>query len=210
MDIIQQLGLIMGAGWVSGINLYASVAILGISHQAGWIVLPPGLQPVADENIIVLALVLYAINFFVDKTPVIDSGSDMIHTFIRPFGGAMIAYMATQDHGTTAGLAAALLGGTSAAASHATKSTSRAVINTSPEPFSNWMASLTEDAAVLFGAWMTLQHPVLMGIFVILFFFFAFWFIKKCFHFVKGIIARFTQKNEKKQLSVPDNSSPNT
>ena len=201
MDIIQQMGLIMGAGWISGINLYASVAILGISHQAGWIVLPPGLLPVADEGIIVLALVLYAVNFFVDKTPVIDSGSDMIHTFIRPFGGAMLAYMATQDQGTTASLAAALLGGTSAAASHTTKATSRAVINTSPEPFSNWVASLTEDAAVLFGAWMTLQHPILMGIFVSFFFFFAFWFIKKCLHFVKEILLRLTQKKEK---AVPD------
>lgn len=197
MDIVQQMGLIMGAGWISGINLYASVAILGISHQAGWIILPPGLLPVADERIIILALVLYAVNFFVDKTPVIDSGSDMIHTFIRPFGGAMLAYMATQDHGTTAQLAAALLGGTSAAASHASKTTSRAVINTSPEPFSNWAASLTEDAAVLIGAWMTLQHPMIMGTFVIFFFFFAFWFIKKCFHFLKEILLRLIPKKEK-------------
>lgn len=207
MDIVQQMGLIMGAGWVSGINLYASVAILGISHQAGWIVLPPGLLPVADEGIIVLALVLYAVNFFVDKTPVMDSGSDMIHTFIRPFGGAMLAYMATQDQTATAQLGAVLLGGTSAAASHATKTTSRAVINTSPEPFSNWLASLIEDAAVLFGAWMTLQHPILMGIFVILFFFFAFWFIKKCYHFVKAIIIRFTQQKEKTSPDSKQNCS---
>ena len=129
MDVVQQMGLIMGAGWVSGINLYASVAILGISHQAGWIILPPGLLPVADERIIILALVLYAVNFFVDKTPVIDSGSDMIHTFIRPFGGAMLAYMATQDNGTTAQLAAALLGGTSAAASHGHRSYWRRILD---------------------------------------------------------------------------------
>ncbi len=195
MEILQSLGLVLGVGWTSGINLYATIAILGFSHNVGWIALPAGLLPIANESIILLAFVLYCIEFVIDKIPLADTTWDSFHTFIRPFGGAVIAYLATQGHGQSEQLIAAMIGGSAAFSSHATKATSRVLINTSPEPVSNWIASIGADVAVVIGLWATLQHPLVMIVFVTLFFIFSIWFVKKCFHLLKKIWKSFRNKS---------------
>jgi len=190
MDTIQHIGLIMGVGWAAGLNLYAAIAILSGFHLAGWMVLPPGLVVLADERILVLSLILYAIEFGVDKIPVVDSGWDVIHSFIRPFGAATIAYLGSQGAGPTSELVFAMLSGSCAFSSHATKATLRVAINTSPEPVSNWTASIAEDIAAVFGLWFAFNHPVLMLVFVVLFCIFSVWFLSKFYKFFKRLFKK--------------------
>ena len=176
MEHLQQisglLALSMGAAWASGINLYATLAMLGMMSQLGHIQLPAGLELVADPMVIAAAAFMYCVEFFADKIPGVDSGWDGLHTFIRIPAGAVLAGAALGDISPAAELAAALVGGTIAAGTHATKSGSRLLINTSPEPFSNWTASVAEDLAVIGGLWMALNNPLLfllaLGLFLVL------------------------------------------
>jgi hypothetical protein len=153
----------MGLGWASGINLYATVCILG---STGNIALPPELLIVQDPLVIGVAGLMYVIEFFADRIPGVDSGWDALHTFIRVPAGAIPAAGAVGELGAGAELAAALAGGTLAAGSHATKAGSRALLNTSPEPFTNWTASVAEDVLVLGGVWVALHNPVLFLVFL--------------------------------------------
>ena len=162
MGTIETLGLALGTAWTAGINLYATIAVLGIAHAAGWMVLPPGLETLADPLVITIAVVLYFVEFFADKVPVVDSGWDAIHTFIRVPAGAVLAAQALGPMNPALEVAAALAGGSVALAAHGTKATTRLAINTSPEPFSNWFASLTEDVVAIFGVWLALEHPIIM------------------------------------------------
>lgn len=161
MGVVETIALTMGVAWASGINLYAAITTLGIMGATGNIDLPPDLDILADPMVIAAAGFMYFVEFFADKTPGVDSGWDTLHTFIRIPAGAVLAAGAVGDVGVGAELAAALAGGTLAGASHFTKAGSRLVINTSPEPFSNWTASFLEDIAVIVGLWTALYHPVL-------------------------------------------------
>lgn len=161
MEPLVTLGRTLGFSFAAGINLYATVAILGLSSRFGWVALPPQFKVFDNNYIIAAALVMYVIEFVADKIPWVDSIWDMIHTVIRPVGGALIA-VATLGQASPAveGLIA-LLGGTVAAGSHMTKAGSRAIVNTSPEPFSNWFLSLAEDVFVVGLGFVTLKYPVL-------------------------------------------------
>lgn len=159
MDLIT-LGRTLGFSFAAGVNLYATVAILGLASRYGWVSLPPQFQAFNNDIVIGAAVVMYLIEFFADKIPYLDSLWDLIHTAIRPVGGALIAVATLGEaSGPMEGLIA-LLGGTVAASSHLTKTSTRAVANTSPEPVSNWVLSFGEDLFVVGLAYLALQHPI--------------------------------------------------
>lgn len=166
-DPVASLSLALGSAWTAGINLYATVAVLGIAAATGVITLPPELQMLAHPAVIAVAVALYVIEFFADKVPLFDSAWDAIHTFIRVPAGALLAARALGPVSPPVELAAALIGGSVALAAHATKATARLAINTSPEPISNWLASFAEDLAALVGLWLVFHHPWIMIVLVV-------------------------------------------
>ena len=159
MNPLQTLGLAMGAGFSSGLNLYATIATLGLLQRHGLIHLPASLQVLAHPWILGIALALYAIEFLADKIPYVDTIWDAVHTLIRPPAAALLAYSATVAAPTEWRWGAALLAGGVALTSHGTKASTRAAVNTSPEPFSNWLLSLGEDALAVWLTWMATVHP---------------------------------------------------
>jgi Domain of unknown function (DUF4126) len=168
VEILTTLGRTMGFSFAAGINLYATVAILGLAKRYGWVSLPEQFQVFDNDIIIGAALVLYAIEFVADKIPWVDSIWDAIHTAIRPIGGAVIAVTTLGDASPTVQGLVALMGGSLAAGTHLTKAGTRAAANTSPEPFSNWVLSLTEDIFVLGLAALALKYPVAAAIVVVI------------------------------------------
>ena len=169
MEITEAVALSMGAAWASGINLYAAVFVLGFMGSTGHMVLPPELQFLTNPLVMGAAGIMYCVEFFTDKIPGVDSGWDAIHTFIRIPAGAMLAAGGMAEISPSAELAGLLLGGGLTAATHATKAGSRVIINSSPEPVSNWTASLGEDIAVFAGLWSALTYP---WVFLVLLLFF--------------------------------------
>ena len=203
MDQLEQItaliALTMGVGWASGINLYATVLMLGVLANMGHMQLPPGLEVLADPMVLMAAGFMYCVEFFADKIPGVDTGWDTLHTFIRIPAGAALAAGAVGDMNQAVVIAAALVGGSLAASSHALKAGSRVMINTSPEPVSNWAASFTEDIVVLGGLWAALNHPVWFLAGLLLFIVLLVWLlpkiwngIKKVFSFLAGL---FTQNS---------------
>ncbi|MCP5186051.1 MAG: DUF4126 domain-containing protein [Pseudomonadales bacterium] len=164
--LVQTIALSAGVAWASGINLYAVVAILGLGGSFGYITLPPTLAIVQDPLVITAATFMFVVQFFMDKIPGVDSGWDALHTFVRIPAGALLAAGAVGNVDPALVVTAGLLGGTITAATHTTKAGTRALINTSPEPFSNWTASILEDVAVFGGLWAALTHPM---VFLLLF-----------------------------------------
>jgi len=150
----------MGFSLAAGVNLYATVAILGLAAKYGWVALPGQFQAFNNDYIIIAAVVMYAIEFFADKIPYFDSLWDTIHTAIRPIGGAVIAVTTLGEASPGMKAMAALLGGTVAASSHLTKTSTRAAANASPEPFSNWILSLGEDVFAVGLGYLALAHPI--------------------------------------------------
>ena len=158
---LATLGRTMGFSLAAGINLYATVAILGIAQRVGWVTLPEQFKVFDHDWVIATASVLYVIEFVADKVPWIDSIWDSIHTLIRPVGGALIAVASLGQASPLLTGLVALLGGTIAAGSHATKAGTRVAANTSPEPFSNWFLSIIEDAFVIGLSFITLKFPLI-------------------------------------------------
>jgi hypothetical protein len=186
--LVQTIALTMGVAWASGINLYAAVAMLGAMGNFGYVDLPASLEVVQDPLVIVAAAFMYCVEFVADKTPGVDSGWDAIHTFIRIPAGALLAAGAIGDVNPAVSVAAGLLGGTVAAATHATKAGSRVLINTSPEPFTNWFASFAEDIAVFAGLWAALNHPAIFLALFLLFMLALWWLIPRLW---RGVLAVF-------------------
>ena len=160
MNPIEILGVALGAGFSSGLNLYATVSTLGLLERFGIIHLPPSLQGLSHPVILILAVVLYVVEFFADKIPYVDTVWDAIHTFIRPPAAALLAYSAASSAPTEWRWGAALLAGGVALTSHGTKASARAAVNTLPEPFSNWALSFGEDVLAVWLTWMATVHPV--------------------------------------------------
>jgi hypothetical protein len=185
MGTIEALSLAMGTAWTSGINLYATVAALGIASQAGMIQLPPDLQVLGHPAVIAIACIMYFIEFFADKVPYVDSGWDALHTFIRVPAGAILAARSLGDMNPALELVAVLAGGSIALAAHGTKAATRLAINASPEPFSNWAASITEDISVFGSIWLMFNHPVIMMILVLVFLALVVWLVPKIFRLAK-------------------------
>lgn len=159
MNPLQTLGLALGAGFSSGLNLYATVATLGLLQRFGVIHLPASMQVLSHPWVLGIALALYAIEFLADKIPYVDTVWDAVHTVIRPPAAALLAYSATVAAPAEWRWGAALLAGGVALTSHGTKASTRAAVNTSPEPFSNWLLSIGEDALAVWLTWMATVHP---------------------------------------------------
>ncbi|MEA3278504.1 MAG: DUF4126 domain-containing protein [Pseudomonadota bacterium] len=192
-DVTQTLALSLGAGWASGINLYAAILVLGFLGATGRMELPEGMEVLSDPLVMVAAGVMYVVEFFADKVPGVDTAWDTLHTFIRIPAGAILAASAVGDVGAGTELAAALMGGGMAAASHAAKSGTRVLINTSPEPFSNWTASIVEDLGVIAGLITAINHPVVFLVLLGLFLLLLIWLLPKLWRGIKrvfGAIAR--------------------
>jgi hypothetical protein len=158
MDVIT-LGRTLGFSFAAGVNLYATVAMLGLSSRFGWVELPEQFDAFNNDYVIAAAVVMYLVEFFADKIPYVDTLWDMIHTAVRPLGGALIAVTTLGDASPATQGLIALLGGTVAASSHLTKTSTRAVANASPEPFSNWILSLAEDVFVVGLGYLAMQYP---------------------------------------------------
>lgn len=187
--IIKTIALTMGVAWASGINLYAAILVLGILGSSGNLTLPHELMILTDPLIITAAGVMYAVEFFADKIPGVDNGWDVIHTFIRIPLGALLAAAAVGEINPSVTIAAALVGGGMAASTHAAKSGARVLINTSPEPVSNWITSLGEDAAVVLGLWTALHYPLLFIGFLIVFILLLVWLLPRIW---KGVMKIYT------------------
>ncbi|HET7598976.1 MAG TPA: DUF4126 domain-containing protein [Gemmatimonadales bacterium] len=167
MSPLQTLGFALGTSFASGLNLYATVATAGLLHYLGIIHLPPSLEILAQPVVWGLAIGLFVVEFVADKIPAVDSVWDAIHTFIRPPAAAVLSYSAFGDVPEVWKLGAALLAGSVAFTSHGAKATTRAAANTSPEPFSNWLLSLSEDAIAVTLSWLAATHPILTGAIVV-------------------------------------------
>lgn len=167
MNPFETLGLALGAGFSSGLNLYATVATLGLLERFGVIHLPQSLHVLSHPVILILAIVLYIVEFFADKVPYVDTVWDVIHTFIRPPAAALIAYTAAGAAPAEWRWGAALLAGGVALTSHGTKASARAAVNTTPEPLSNWALSFGEDVLAVWLTWMATVHPVATSIVVV-------------------------------------------
>jgi hypothetical protein len=189
-DITATIALTMGAAWASGINLYAAIATLGLLSVSGNLTLPPDLQALANPLVIGAACLMFAVEFVADKIPGIDTGWDTIHTFIRIPAGALLAAGAVGDVNPALSLAAALVGGTLAAGTHGMKAGTRLMINTSPEPVTNWTASILEDITVIGGIWMAVNHPWLFLTLLALFILLMIWLLPKLW---RGILMLVNQ-----------------
>jgi hypothetical protein len=179
MDVVNTISLTMGAAWASGINLYATLFVLGYLNLTGNINLPPDLQVLSNPLILGAAALMYCAEFFADKIPGVDSAWDTLHTFIRIPAGAILASQAVGDVNPAVGLGAVIVGGSLAATTHALKAGSRVLINTSPEPFTNWGASLSEDIMVIGGLWTALHYPWVFLLALMLFIVLMIWVLPK-------------------------------
>jgi len=168
IEALAGLGRTLGFSFAAGINLYATVAILGLASRYGWVALPDQYRIFDNDLVIGTAIVLYIVEFFADKIPWVDSLWDTVHTVIRPVGGALIAVNTLGDASPATEGLVALLGGTLAASTHFTKAGTRAVANTSPEPFSNWILSISEDVFVVALGFVALKYPLLAAVIVLI------------------------------------------
>ena len=189
MDTIHYIALSMGVAWASGINLYAAVLTLGYLGSNGNIDLPPEMIVVTDPLVMSAAGLMYCIEFFADKTPGVDTAWDSLHTFIRIPLGAVLAMSAVGEVTPALELAAFLVGGGLTAATHATKAGSRVIINSSPEPVSNWFTSLGEDFLVIIGMWTALTHPLFFIVLLILFIILIIWLLPKIWRGIKRVFS---------------------
>jgi hypothetical protein len=202
-DITHIIALTMGAAWAAGINLYAAIATLGILSVTGNMTLPPDLQILANPLVIGAACLMFAVEFVADKMPGVDTGWDTIHTFIRIPAGALLAAGAVGDVDPAVSLAAALLGGTLAAGTHGMKAGSRLLINTSPEPLTNWSASIVEDIMVIGGIWTAVNHPMLFCAMLLLFLLMMIWLLPKVWRGIKLLAAKIKELFSPRQAPPP-------
>ncbi|HMJ07572.1 MAG TPA: DUF4126 domain-containing protein [Pyrinomonadaceae bacterium] len=188
MEWFSTLSLALGTAWTSGINLYATVTVLGLLQKFGAAKLPGGLDVLDNWWIIGVAGGLYLVEFFADKIPYVDSVWDVIHTFIRIPAGAIVAYAATNQLDPSITIPATLVGGGLALSSHGTKAALRVGANMSPEPVSNWVLSLVEDVIAFVGSLLAVFAPFIIAFVLIIFAIFFFWFAPKVFRAFRRII----------------------
>jgi len=188
--LLATIALTMGASWASGINLYAVLLVLGLGGSTGHIDLPAELSVLEDPLVIMAAGVMYFIEFFMDKIPGVDSVWDSIQTFIRIPAGAMLAASAVGDVTPALEIAAGILGGSLAATTHATKTGTRLLINTSPEPITNWSASISGDLLVLSGLWTALNYPAAFLGLMVVFLVIAIWLLPKLWYLIKRLLTK--------------------
>jgi len=193
MNPIETLGLALGAGFSSGLNLYATIATLGLLQRFGVIHLPEQLQVLAHPWVLGIAIALYVIEFLADKIPLVDTIWDAIHTVIRPPAAALLAYGAAGAAPPEWRWGAALLAGGVALTSHGTKASTRAAANASPEPFSNWALSLGEDALAVWLTWLATVHPTATIVVVSILLVIAAFLIFHLFRFLRRAVRRLLE-----------------
>lgn len=191
-ETLSAAALAGGLSWASGLRLYMTLFIAGWFGRNGWIDLPPALEVLESSWVIGVTGMLCVIEFLADKVPGVDSMWDAVQTVIRIPAGALLGAAALGQMDPVWTAVAGILGGTFAAGAHATKAGSRALINTSPEPFSNWAASLSEDAAVAAGLWAAFFHPWVLFVFLAIFFLFALWLLPKLWRGLRGMFRRLS------------------
>ena len=190
MGALQTLGFILGSSFASGLNLYATVAALGLLHRFEVIQLPGSLGVLAHPVVLGVAITLYVIEFVADKIPYVDNAWDVIHTFIRPPAAALLAYAAVGDVTPVWQVSAGLLAGTLALGSHAAKATTRVAVNASPEPFSNWILSLVEDGLAIFLVVLAVLFPIVALVTVLLLAAVSAYLLYKLFRFLRRAFQR--------------------
>jgi hypothetical protein len=190
LDTPQLIALAGALGWASGVRLYLVVLLTGLAGYMGWVTLPQGLHLLAHPVVLGASGFMVFVEFFADKIPGLDSLWDVVHTVIRIPAGAALAAGVFGADSSLMGLVAALLGGTLAATSHAAKTTTRAAINTSPEPFSNIGTSLVEDSLVPAGLWLALAHPLVFIPVLLLVLVLSIWLIRLCWRFLRQLFVR--------------------
>ena len=193
MNPIETLGLALGAGFSSGLNLYATIATLGLLQRFGVIHLAEQLQVLAHPWILGIAIALYVIEFLADKIPLVDTIWDAIHTVIRPPAAALLAYGAAGAAAPEWRWGAALLAGGVALTSHGTKASTRAAANASPEPFSNWALSFGEDALAVWLTWLSTVHPTATIVVVSILLVIAAFLIFHLFRFLRRAVRRLLE-----------------
>ena len=208
MGTIEALSLAMGTAWTSGINLYATVAALGIANRMEMIHLPQNLEVLSHPGVIAIACVMYFIEFFADKVPYVDTGWDALHTFIRVPAGAILASRSLGDINPALELMALLAGGSIALVAHGTKASARLAINASPEPFSNWAASIAEDVTVFGSLWLMFNHPIVMMVLVVLFIALIAWLVPKIYRLAKRGFQALRAKMRGTKPDHPATSGP--
>ena len=166
---LPEIAVAAALAWGAGLRAYAVIFLVGLAGALGWFELPEHLRLLQHPLVLGASGLMSAVEFFADKLPWLDSVWDMVHSFIRIPAGAALAAAVFGDSGTAVAVAAAILGGTLAAGVHLAKAGTRAAINTSPEPFSNWTASLAEDAMVPAGLWLAVVHPLAFFVLLALF-----------------------------------------
>ncbi|MEK6244946.1 MAG: DUF4126 domain-containing protein [Pseudomonadota bacterium] len=189
-QMLQSVALASLLAWASGLRLYLVVFAVGLAGYLGYIELPAGLKVLQHPWVIGAAGFLLLMEFLVDKVPGVDSLWDALHTFIRIPAGALLAAGATGDTLSALTVAAGLLGGTITAGTHFAKAGGRAIINASPEPFSNWAASFTEDAMVLAGIWFAFQYPIVFLAALAVFAALVIWLLPKLWRGVVAMLRR--------------------
>jgi len=187
MEWFSTLTLALGSAWTSGINLYATVSVLGLLQKFGGVKLPGGLDVLDNWWIIGIAGALYIIEFFADKIPYVDSVWDVVHTFIRVPAGAVVAWAAVSEMDPAIVIPATLIGGGLALSSHGTKATARIAANFSPEPVSNWLLSLIEDVIAIAGTLLAVFAPILIAIVLVVFVIMFFWFFPKIIRAIRRL-----------------------
>jgi hypothetical protein len=192
LDLPGLLALAAGLGWAAGLRLYTVIFVVGMAGRLGWIVLPPGLHLLEHPWVLGAAGLMLMIEFFADKIPLLDSVWDTVHTFIRIPAGAALAAMVFGGQGIEWQTAMALMGGTLAAGTHFTKAGARAMINVSPEPFSNVAASFSEDIVVISGLWLMFAHPWLMLALLLLLVIATAWLLPRIWRGIAGLIRGFS------------------
>jgi Domain of unknown function (DUF4126) len=209
MTPLQTLGFALGAAFASGLNLYATVAVLGLLHRYEIIQLPSSLSALAHPIVLVIALALYAVEFIADKVPYIDNAWDVVHTFIRPPAAALLAYSAFGSVPESWRVAAGLLAGSVALTSHGTKATTRAATNASPEPVSNSALSIAEDGIAVSLAWMAATHPFLTLGLVAVLVAVSVYILVKLFGYVRKMLRRVSLRTSwlRGSGTVPDASA---
>ena len=190
LDTAQLIALAGALGWASGVRLYLVMLLTGLAGYLGWMELPQGLHLLAHPVVLGASGFMVFVEFFADKIPGLDSLWDVVHTVIRIPAGAALAAGVFGADSSAMGLAAALVGGTLAATSHAAKATSRAAINTSPEPFTNIGTSLVEDSLVPAGLWLAIAHPLVFIPLLALVLVLSIWLIRLCWRFLAQLFAR--------------------
>lgn len=190
MNPIETLGLALGAGFSSGLNLYATVATLGFLERFGIIHLPSSLHALSHPAVLIIAVVLFLLEFFADKVPYVDTVWDVVHTFIRPPAAALLAYSAAGAVPTEWRWAAALLAGGVALTSHSTKASTRAAVNTLPEPVSNWTLSFGEDVLAVWLSWMAAAHPIATVVIVLGLVALSIYLLSRLFRFARRALQR--------------------